>query len=391
MASPRLDTAERRRRLVRRHALDRTAVDVLDAVRRLLALHSSDPITPPLALRARVADFSADDLDRALAEDRTVWRLHGMRRTLFVVCADEGPHVQAASQDIAAKERKRVEGWVEASLSTKGSGADWLAPLEADVLRALEGGPLYTRELSERVPALRTRITLGSGKWVTEAPIGSRLLFLMAMDGRVVRGRPAGSWRGSQYAWSTVEGWFGAPVRPEPRDAARARLLGRYLATHGPVTLTDLRWWSGWTARVTSQALAATGAVEVALDDGAVGYVLPDDTERTSAPKPSVALLPGLDSTPMGYKERDFFLGPHGPALFDRNGNVGPTVWVDGRVVGGWAQRPGGEVVVELLEPLSAAARRRVDREAAALTAWLDGVVVTPRFRTPLEKRLSAE
>ena len=36
----------------------------------------------------------------------------------------------------------------------------------------------------------------------------------------------------------------------------------------------------------------------------------------------------------MGWKERDWFLGEHAEPLFDRNGNAGPTVWRDGRVVG---------------------------------------------------------
>ena len=54
---------------------------------------------------------------------------------------------------------------------------------------------------------------------------------------------------------------------------------------------------------------------------------------------PWVALLPGLDSTVMGWKERAWFLGGHQHALFDVNGNAGPTVWCNGRIVGGWAHR----------------------------------------------------
>jgi hypothetical protein len=63
-----------------------------------------------------------------------------------------------------------------------------------------------------------------------------------------------------------------------------------------------------------------------------------------------VALLPALDPTVMGWKERDWYLGGHAGDLFDRNGNAGPTVLHNGKVVGGWAQRPDGEVVYELQE-----------------------------------------
>ncbi|MDQ4125852.1 MAG: winged helix DNA-binding domain-containing protein, partial [Actinomycetota bacterium] len=78
----------------------------------------------------------------------------------------------------------------------------------------------------------------------------------------------------------------------------------------------------------------------------------------------------------------------HRAALFDRNGNAGPTVWWDGRVVGGWAQHPGGEVVVRLLEDTGVEAAAAVAEEAARLEEWLGDVRVTPRFRTPLEKEL---
>ena len=70
---------------------------------------------------------------------------------------------------------------------------------------------------------------------------------------------------------------------------------------------------------------------------GATGYVLAGDLEPTPRPEPVAALLPTLDPTTMGWKERDWYLGAHaGRLLFDGNGNAGPTIWWDGRVVGGW-------------------------------------------------------
>jgi hypothetical protein len=92
----------------------------------------------------------------------------------------------------------------------------------------------------------------------------------------------------------------------------------------------------------------------------------------------------------MGWTDRSWYLGDHGPALFDRSGNPGPTVWCDGRIVGGWAQREGGEVVFRLLEDVGSAATAAIEAEADRLGAWFGGVRVTPRFRTPLERDLSS-
>jgi hypothetical protein len=90
----------------------------------------------------------------------------------------------------------------------------------------------------------------------------------------------------------------------------------------------------------------------------------------------------------MGWQARDWYLGPHRAQLFDRNGNAGPTVWVDGRVVGGWATDADGQVRTRQLEDVGREAAAAIDEEAARLTAWLDGVKVVPRFASPLHHDL---
>jgi hypothetical protein len=104
--------------------------------------------------------------------------------------------------------------------------------------------------------------------------------------------------------------------------------------------------------------------------------------------KPWVALLPALDPTPMGWVGRDWYLGPHAASLFDRSGNIGPTIWSDGRIVGGWAQRPDGEIVYRLLEDIGSDKAGQVRAAADRLADWVGPVRVRPRFRTPLEQEL---
>ena len=107
-------------------------------------------------------------------------------------------------------------------------------------------------------------------------------------------------------------------------------------------------------------------------------------------PAPWAALLPSLDPTVMGWTSRDWYLGGHRAALFDRNGNAGPTAWWGGRVVGGWAQRADGEVVLRMLEDAGVEAERALAAEAERIRAFLGPVRVIPRFRTPLEQALTA-
>ena len=176
---------------------------------------------------------------------------------------------------------------------------------------------------------------------------------------------------------------------PVPLDPDRTRLLGLWLQAFGPGTEADIRWWTGWTARDARAALAAVPHTAVEVESG-TGYVLANDVEPELAGDPGAALLPALDPTTMGWKEREWYLGPHAKSLFDRNGNAGPTVWWEGRVVGGWSQRKDGEIAYRLLEDVGTDAEAAVAFEAESLADWLGDVRITPRFRTPLERELAA-
>jgi hypothetical protein len=146
--------------------------------------------------------------------------------------------------------------------------------------------------------------------------------------------------------------------------------------------------------------LAELEAVEVTVEPApdappAPAWVLPDDVEdhindAAAAEGPLVSLLPSLDQAMMGWKEREWILDGLGSQLFDRNGNAGPIILVDGTAVGVWAQLDGGRVVTELLRPVGADARRGIAATAESLTDWFAGVRVTPRFPTPLQTRLAA-
>ncbi|MET0235187.1 MAG: winged helix DNA-binding domain-containing protein [Kibdelosporangium sp.] len=379
---------QRRARLGTRHLLAAKAATAGEVADGLVALHATDPATVHLAVAARQRVPDIPGVEHALYDDRVLVRMLGMRRTMFVVRAGLVPVVQeACTRDVAARLRSRLE----LHLAEVGKTGAWLADVERAVLGALAArGSATAAELSVDEPRLRTELVTAPDKsYGAKAFITSRVLGLLAADGLIVRGRPRGSWLSGQYSWAMLGDWLPAGQAVWPADAARAELARRWLAAYGPAPVTDLRWWTGWTVAQTRKALAEVGPVEVDLA-GVAGIALADDLEPVPDPGPWVALLPGLDPTPMGWQSRDWFLGPHAPALFDRSGNIGPSVWSDGRIVGGWAQRAGGEVVVELLQDVGKQASSAIAAEAARLQHWLADVRVTPRFRTPLERTLSA-
>ena len=309
---------------------------------------------------------------------------------MFVVPVALVPVVQAAVTDaLVPGERKRLIRMLEQSGIAR-DGARWLRKAEQETLAAIEEhGEITGADLAKVVPRLGEKIAYGEGKkWAGAMGMSTRVLFLLSCEQRVVRGRPQGSWTSTRYQWAPMTAWLPDGVPSLKPDEARAELARHWLAAFGPGTVGDLKWWTGWPRGRTREAIAALDTVEVELDGGATGIVLAGDDAPLRSPRPWAALLPGLDPTTMGWAERDWYLGAHKDAIFDTSGNAGPTVWWDGRIVGGWSQRTDGEIVWKVLEDIGADGRRAVDREVERLEHWLAGKVVTPRFATPLYEQL---
>jgi hypothetical protein len=379
--------AERRARLARRHALAPAfrAATALDAARRVVCLHATDPATVFLSARARVDGLSVADLEAALYRERTLIKHLAMRRTLFVFPRERLAEAQAgASARVAAQERARLIREVEAA-GVHADGAAWLETVTAEVRDHLADGRAETFvELKRALPRLEGAIAYGAGKaWGGSAPIGPRVLTVMSAAGEIVRATNAGGWTASRPRWAAMRAWLGAPLALPEEDAAIAALVAAWLRAFGPGTERDLAWWLGSTLTAVRRALAAVEAVPVDLDGG-TGYLLPDDLDEAPAIDPWVALLPPLDPTTMGWIERDWYLGPHKPAVFDTSGNAGPTVWCDGRIVGGWRQDADGRVEIQMLERVGRQASRAIADEARRLTAWFAGARPQPRFPSPL-------
>ena len=388
MATPRRFTvAERRSRIGRRHGLARAhrAASVVDAARRMVCLHGTDPSTIFLSAQARVAGMTVADLDRALYLDRSLVKHLAMRRTLFVFPRERLADAQAgASERVAAVERRRLTGLVE-RFGLHRDGARWLKKASTQVVAALSDGRERTfAELRDEVPLLDGVIAYGEGKtWAGQMAIGANVLTVLSAAGAIVRATNAGAWTTSRPRWTAMAAWLGAPIEPRTEAEGTAALVAAWLRAFGPGTDADIAWWLGSTLTAVRRALAAVKAMAVDLD-GRVGYVMPDDLDEAAPSPPWIALLPPLDPTTMGWKERDWYLGPHKRAVFDRNGNAGATIWCDGRIVGGWRQDGRCEVEVQLLEDVGREARRAIDAEAARLTGWLAGARVQPRFPSPL-------
>ena len=383
-------TRQRRNRLATTHRLlpAHRVASVAEVADSVVALHSSDPVSVYLSLLARLGDPTPGDIEHALYKERTVVRHHAMRRTLWVTTPAVAEVVHAAcTRKIAAAERRRT-------VKSLGGDEPWLdGAIERIVELLREEGPLLAREVGKRLPELERIVVLGAGtKHPTGASGHTRALQLAGFEGRVMRGAPAGTWVGSQYAWAHRDNWVDVAWDRHDTPTATAQLVSWWLQCFGPGSLTDLVWWTGTTKGAVRSALGSLDVVEVDLGDAShdePGFLLSGDEAALEDPGPWVALLPGLDPLAMGWKQRRWYLDEATEAsVTDRWGNIGPTVWVDGEIVGGWAQRPDGSIATELTQPMSAAHRTLLANEVDRLMSFSGEMRYRVRFPAPNQARL---
>ena len=384
----RIDDEERRARLAERHRLlARTRTDDLARIADdLVALHSTDPVTVYLSAMARMANPSIAAVERALYVDRTLIRHHAMRRTLWLGTPDVVRLIHAAAtRKLVAPERTRL---IKALVASGVADPEaWLHDARRQVLDFLDrNGPAPARDVGRHVPALRKPLVLGTGRWATTVSAHTRVLLLLGFEGEVLRGPPLGSWVSGAYAYASARSWLPGGLGDLEELPAATELVRRWLRGFGPGTTDDVTWWFGWTKSLARRALAAAGAVEVELADGH-GWVAVDDPPAPE-PEPWVAMLPALDPTTMGWKQRGWYLPDVAAEAFDSVGNGGPTLWVDGRIVGAWAQTPDGVMHTHYFEKVAAARRREIDERVGEVAAMVGDTRFTVRFPGDIHARL---
>ncbi|HJT96497.1 MAG TPA: crosslink repair DNA glycosylase YcaQ family protein, partial [Mycobacterium sp.] len=220
---------ERRARLARRHFLSGGAESVGGVTTDLVGLHATDPATPYLSLWARLPGFTVEDLDAELYKRRSLVKHLAMRRTLWVVRADDMPLIQPGASDrVADTERRRLAADAQKA-GLAADGETWLDTAGAAVLRHLaDCGEASAKELRAALPELAGSYDYAPGKrWGGETPLAPRVLTVLSVRGDIVRGPNDGSWTVSRPRWAPMSDWLGTAVSAEAAEVARTALVRR--------------------------------------------------------------------------------------------------------------------------------------------------------------------
>lgn len=342
--------------LARQSLLERQPLDVVDAVRRIVALQAQQHASPYLALWNRVDGFDPAALDTALAERRLV-KSTLMRVTLHMVAAtDFGVFREAMEPTLRA-----------ARLGDARFRASGIAPEEAQALVAA----LLEYADPPRADA-EARAWAGERLGVPLDPAAWRMLRQYAPWWHAPT---ADTWSyGPRHTWAGP----GGPPRltdPAAHDAGLRTLLLRYLAGFGPASVADM---ARFTMTGRTRVRAAVRALGPELEEvaGPEGVALLDvpgaprpDGETPAPPR----LMAMWDSVLLAYDDRGRMIPPEYRGQVIRvNGDVLPTLLVDGRVAGVWRAVEGG-IEATAFHRLPEPVWEGLAAEAASLTALLAG------------------
>jgi hypothetical protein len=333
LSSGRLNRATLARQLL----LRRERLPVIEAVRRVVALQAQEPASPYIALWDRLADFDPAELDRAFAEQEVV-KASLLRITLHAVAATDYPAFHEVMQRTLRAARLDDQRFTREGVS--------VAEVEALLPDLLEftATPRTNRDVE---------------RWI-EARFGApkpRVWWAVRHFGPFIHAGTSGPW-----TFGTRPTYVRAREQARPGDvqASARRLVRRYLEGFGPASAQDIAQFSTIYRPPIQEALRSLdGELERCEGpDGSSLYDVPGGAlppEDTPAPPRLMAMW---DSALLAYADRDRLIpADYRKVVIRRNGDVLPTLLVDGYVAGVWRPVDDG---------IEATAFHRLDDEAWA-------------------------
>jgi hypothetical protein len=358
-------------RLHGHHLVDRRPLDDLVEVAAACGIRNTPPGSAALALHARVDRLTPAAVDRALAEERPLVEVLGMRSSPYVVPTRDAAVFTLGA--LPADEESLRGSMLNLAPQLDQAGISALEALNQAVEVAhseLDGRMLARGELSG---AMTRRLPDALGPWCAGCRarhVHETLFRLVGVRGVFVISRA-----GKDILYVRTDQWLGATLEGD-RNQARAELLRRYLRCYGPSTANDFAAWVGIAAGEARRSWdqMADQLVEVDLE-GRHAWLHADNIGSfQSPPDPtSVRLLPPYDAY-LDQRDRATLL--QDKSLHRRVwrilGNPG-VVLEEGQVVGLWRAKKKGPrlaLSIETFAGLSGQTRAEIETEAQLLAPF---------------------
>lgn len=348
-------------------------------------LQNSPPGSAALALNARVRDLSPEEIDRALATEKTLLQMRSLRGAPYVFpTRDAGVFTLGLLPEDEESLRFFILGSGPALDRVGISGTEVVERTGVALLQALDGRMVTFRQLSGELAELVARALSSQqlaawrspGGYAPDQSLGEALvhfaLYVVALRGLFC----FASRQGGEASFVRTDQWLGAPLPANTPEAARAELVRRYLRCYGPTTAGHFGKWAGIAPAAAKRAwrLVESELVEVNFAGRRTWLRQADLQDLESPPtRTGVRLLPPHDPY-LQQVDRGTLLPDKAlqRRVWRHVGNPG-VVLVNGQLAALWRPRKKGKRLIVAIEPvaeLAARSRAAIAAEATRLAPF---------------------
>jgi hypothetical protein len=319
------------RRLHNQHLSQPDFETPADVVRWFGAVQAQDLMASLYAIGLRMPAATEQVVERAIA-DRTIVRTWPMRGTIHFVPPEDASWMLKL---LARRQNVKFAGMYR----KVGLTDDIFARAGETLAKALQGGKQWMRKQLYAALAEAGIATGGDQR-------GLHILGHWAQEGLICLGPRDGK----QQTFTLLNEWVPNSRLLEGEEALAA-LAMRYFTSHGPATVHDFAWWTGLT--ITEARLGMKLVEQDFIQETINGrtYWAAPTTPPTHNPGPNTYLLPAYDEFTVAYKDRSAFLDP--AHTVEALHGIGPSIIIDGRLVGTWKRTLKKHEVVISISPLA--------------------------------------
>jgi hypothetical protein len=348
--------------------------DVLQVAKDIWGLHSTYASTPYLSLFNRVINFKKESLDRELLEKRLV-KIRCIRKTVHII-----PKENVSIGFLATKESIQVNS--EKYYKFIGVTESEYEEVSKSILKLLQNRGMNTSEIKKE---LNTEVNL--------FPI----INIMCDLGILVRGLSKAGWKSNSHTYYRIDEYLpNVNLNEYSQDDVRKILVSQYLASFGPVTITDISWWTGFSKTQVRKIVDDLNDLEyVTISEIGEHIISKNDLNKiknvSENNNHNINLLPALDPYIMGYKDRDRYLDKeYFNYIFDRAGSGTTTIVNNGKIIGVWDFEGNPSPVVKIFIFEDQNISKEIEEKAREIGKFIyEKEVMVKRCEdmTPLDKR----
>lgn len=339
---------------------DALTEDILKIVKDIGGLHATLSTTPYLSLFCRAKSFKRENLDDLTYTRRLLGKVRYARKTVYILPKESITTAYSAIKDLLLL---RFEDYIQ----YLGHSQEEYEKISKKIMKIVRGSGKTTKEIKTELDR--------------ECNV-SAIVNLMCDHDLLIRGQPKPGWKSNIHTYYVFDEYF-PDLNLSEMDEGRAKeqMVRQYLSSYGPVTVSDIAWWTGFPKGNVKQILEVLHKELVSIEISGFNdpYVmLSVDKERMNSLKlieeSQVHLLPALDPYLMGYKDRGRLLDEKAyDFIYDRSGNATYSILINGQIKGVWdwiAQKE-PEIRLFYFNKIPAAVKNIIHSKAAKMGHFL--------------------